>query len=518
MDLQQLLLLLLLTLLPVIILLILRHKNGRVHRRPPPPGPPGIPVIGNLHQFDHSAPHKYLYQLAQKYGPLLSLKLGSLPVVVVSTARMAEEVMKNHDLVFCSRPPMVGQLKLSYNGLDIALAPYNEKWREMRKICVLHLLSIKRVQSFRPVREDEVSRMIGKIRREAADHKITNLSATVMSYATTLICRVAFGKSYNEEDHEGRRFSNLLRDAQNAFVGFYFTDFFPKIGWLDHFTGRLSRLEKVFQELDSFYQELIDEHLDYANRPKSMDGDIIDLMLQLIQVNSSSSSTSSFQLTMDHIKAMLMDVLFGGTGTSASTIIWAMTALMKNPTMMKKLQNEINDFLEKQQKTTVDEDDVEKLPYLKAVVKETLRLYPPAPLLLPRYTVENCVLDGYEVHSSSIVYVNAWAVARDPEHWENPDEFLPERFLDGKVNNVDIDISGREFQFIPFGAGRRGCPGISMGLLTVELALANLLRTFDWELPPGMKKEGIDTDVVPGLTMLKKNDLRLFARQVGATS
>ncbi|CAI9102006.1 OLC1v1000189C2 [Oldenlandia corymbosa var. corymbosa] len=507
-------LLLLLLLLPVFIFLILQRKN---HTKNPSkkviPGPPGLPLIGNLHQFDNSAPHKYLWKLSQKYGEVLSLKLGSLPVVVFSSARMAEEVMKNHDMVFCSRPPMVGFRKMSYNSSDIALAPYNEEWKEMRKLCVAHLLSIKRVQSFRPVREDELSRMIGKISREASELRLTNLSETIMTFASTMICRIAFGKRYDEKDHQRRRFNYLLREAQAVFALFYFSDFFPRIGWLDHYTGTFSRLEKIFKELDAFYEELIDEHMDRKTRPKSMEGDIIDIMLELRQGNSSSSPV---QLTMDHIKAMLMNVFFAGTDTSAGTITWAMTMLMKNPNVMQKAQAEIREVIvgKHEKKLSIDEDDLEKLPYVKAIVKETLRLYSPVPLLLPRYTMENCTIDGYEIPRNTLVYVNGWAIARDPKYYENPHEFFPDRFLEGK--NHKIDITGQEFELIPFGSGRRICPGSSMGLLTVELTLANLLHSFNWELPQGMKKEDIDTEGSTGVSVLKKNDLLLVAKPVCA--
>ncbi|KAL3533136.1 hypothetical protein ACH5RR_006657 [Cinchona calisaya] len=299
---MEMVLIVLLSAFPILFLFLFQKNSRKSSRKihPPPPGPPGIPIIGNLHQLDQSAPHIYLWQLSRKYGPIMSLKLGSLPLLVVSSARMAEEVMKNHDLIFCSRPPMLGQRKLSYNGLDIALAPYNEEWREMRKICVLHLLSSKRVHLFRPIREDEVSRMIKKISKECSSSQVTNLSETILSLTVTMICRIGFGKRYDEEGQERRRFHDLLHEAQAMFVAFYFSDYFPAIGWLDRYTGMLSRLEGIFNKLDSFYQELVDEHLD-TNRPKSMNGDIIDLMLHLQQ-----NKSTPFDLTTDHIKAMLM--------------------------------------------------------------------------------------------------------------------------------------------------------------------------------------------------------------------
>ena len=202
----------------------------------------------------------------------------------------------------------------------------------------------------------------------------------------------------------------------------------------------------------------------------------------------------------------MQNIFVGGTDAGTATVIWAMTALMKNPRVMKKAQEEVRNTFGK--KGFIGEDDVEKLPYLKAVVKETMRLLPAAPLLLPRETLQKCSIDGYEIPPKTLVFVNAWAIGRDPEAWENPEEFIPERFLGSSV-----DFRGQNYKLIPFGAGRRVCPAIHIGAVTVELTLANLLYSFDWEMPAGMNKEDIDFDVIPGLTMHKKNALCLMAKK-----
>ncbi|PHT27137.1 Cytochrome [Capsicum baccatum] len=232
-----------------------------------------------------------------------------------------------------------------------------------------------------------------------------------------------------------------------------------------------------------------------------MEGDIIDILLQLRKEKS-----TSIGLTLDNIKAILMDVFVAGTDTSAITVIWAMTTLIKNPKVMKKVQEEIRKSIGN--KGIVNEDDVQNMSYLRAVIKETLRLYPPAPLLLPRESMEKSVLEGYEIPPKTILHVNAWAIARDPEIWDNPEEFIPDRFL-----NSNIDFKGQDFELLPFGAGRRGCPGISLGVATVDLVLSNLLYAFDWELPGGMKKEDVDTNTLPGIAMHKKNDLCLVPKK-----
>ncbi|ESR56566.1 hypothetical protein CICLE_v10023966mg [Citrus x clementina] len=449
-----------------------------------PPGLRGLPFIGNVHQLDVSKPHVLFWELSKKYGPLMSLRLGFSPSLVVSSAKMAKEILQTHDLQFCSRPAL---------------------WREIRKICVIHLFNSNRVQNFRPIREDEVSRMIEKISKSVGASNPVNLSEVMMSLTSTIICRIGFGKRYDEDKAtSGRsRFHALLNETQALFVSFFVTDYFPFMDWIDNLRGMMKRLQNNFQELDGFYRELIDEHLD-PNRTKSelpQQEDIIDILLQIRKDRGFKAD-----LTLDHIKAVLMNVFVAGTDTSAATVVWAMTYLMKNPRAMKKAQLEIRSLIGGN-KGFVNEDDVQELHYLKAIVKETMRLQPTGPLLIPRESIQKCVIEGYEIPAKTLVFVNAWAIGRDPEVWENPEEFYPERFADSS-----IDLKGQHFELIPFGAGRRICPGLHMGIATVDLALANLLYNFDWEMPLGMKSHDLDFDVLPGIAMHKKNALSLLPK------
>lgn len=231
-----------------------------------------------------------------------------------------------------------------------------------------------------------------------------------------------------------------------------------------------------------------------------MEGDILDILIKLKEGNA-----SSVDISWDDIKAILMIIFIAGTDTSSAVVTWAMTALVKTPDALRRVQQEIRNIVGN--KPFVVEDDIEKLPYFKAVIKEAMRFYPPVPLLVPRETTNRCSIDGYEIQPKTMIYFNFWAISRDPEYWQNPHEFLPDRFMDSK-----IDYKGKDFGFIPFGSGRRACPGISFGVATVELALANLLFTFDWELPDGMTKEDVNTDASPGITMHKKNALCLMAK------
>ncbi|RYR27292.1 hypothetical protein Ahy_B02g061630 [Arachis hypogaea] len=468
------------------------------------PGPKGLPIIGNLHQLDNSILHKQLSQLSKKYGPIFSLKLGLRRAIVVSSSKLAKETLKNHDIVFSGRPKLLGQQKMSYNGLDIAFSQYGDHWREVRKIGVTHVLSARSVSSFSSIRNFEIQKMIEKISSHASSSssKVVNLSEMLVSLNSTIICRSAFGRRYDDnEGVERSRFHGLFNELQAVVAANFVSDYIPFLGWIDRVNGMHKRLERIFKEMDSFYQEVIDEHMDPNRKTLKDKGeeDMIDVLLQLKKERS-----FSIDITYDHIKALVMDMLVAATDTTSATTVWAMFALMKNPRVLKKVQEEIRN--QEIKKDYLEEDDIQKFTYFNAVIKEVLRLHLPAPLLVPRETTQHCIIDGYEIPAKTIVYINAWAIHRDPEIWKDPEEFYPERFLENH-----IDFRGQDFELIPFGSGRRICPGLHMAVTTLDLILANLLYSFNWELPLGVTKEDIDTEVLPGLVPHKKNPLCLVA-------
>ncbi|CAL0328141.1 unnamed protein product [Lupinus luteus] len=485
---------------PILLLFLFKKFISIKNPSTLPPGPRGLPIIGNLHQLDSSKLSLNLWNLSKIYGPFFSLQIGLKQAIVVSSPKLAKIVLKDHDLDVCSRPPSLGQQKLSYNGLEMIFSPYNEYWREIRKTCVVHFFSSKRISTYAHIRNFEVKQMVKKICGHVDASKVTNLSEIIMSLSSAIICRIAFGRRYEGEGAERSRFHGLLNEAQAMFLTFFVSDYIPFMGWVDKFTGSLTRLENIFKELDVFFQEVVDEHLD-PNRERGTkeEEDIVDVLLEL-----KKEGHLSIDLTNDHIKAIIMDILVAATDTSAATSVWAMTGLMKNPRVMKKAQQEIRNLYGK--KDFLNEEDIEKLIYLKAVIKETLRFFAPAPLV-PRETNKTITIEGHRIPPKTLVYVNVWAIQRDPETWNDPEEFYPERFL-----NNDIDFKGQNFELIPFGAGRRICPGIPLGIAIVKLIVANLVNSFDWEMPEGMKREDIDIEGLPGLAQHKKNHLCLVAK------
>ncbi|KAL2346968.1 hypothetical protein Fmac_000968 [Flemingia macrophylla] len=468
----------------------LRKKSSNL-----PPSPPTIPIIGNLHQL-RTSPHLALQRLTQKYGPIIFLQLGQIPTVVVSSARLAKEVLKTHDLALCSRPQLFSAKYLFYNCTDIAFSPYGAYWRHIRKICILELLSAKRVQSYESVREEEVARLVHRIKGSYPG--TADLSMMLGLYANDVLCRVAFGREFSEGgDYQRHGFQKMLDEYQELLGGFSVGDFFPALDFLHSLTGAKSRLQDTSGRFDQLFDQILNEHMS-ANKVEEHK-DLVDVLLE-VQKNHSDE----MPLTTDNIKAIILDMFAAGTDTTFITLDWAMTELLMNPRVMEKAQKEVRSILG--ERRFVGESDLRKLDYMRAVLKEIFRFHPAVPVLVPRESIEDVVIEGYRIPAKTRFFVNAWAIGRDPESWEDPNEFKPERFL-----GSDIDYRGQDFELIPFGAGRRGCPGITFAIAVVELALAQLLYSFDWKLPLGITPEDLDLTEVFGISMHRREHLHVVA-------
>ncbi|KAL9403959.1 hypothetical protein Peur_000931 [Populus x canadensis] len=455
-----------------------------------PPGPRKLPVIGNLHQLFCSLPHHRLRDLAEKHGPIMHLQLGQVQTIVISSPETAEQVMKVHDINFAHRPHLlVGQI-IFYNCTDIATAAYGDYWRQLRKISILELLSPKRVQSFRSIREEEVSSLIGSISSSAGS--IINLSRMLFSVAYNITTRAAFGKLRKEEEI----FVPLVQGIIQVGAGFNLSDLFPSIKLLPWISGMRSRMKRLHQEADRILESIINDHrarkAEGNSSNESKADNLVDVLLDLQE-----HGNLDFSLTTDNVKAVILDIFIAGTETSSTILEWAMSELLKHPEVMEKAQTEVREAFGK-------DGSVGELNYLKMVIRETMRLHPPLPLLIPRECREECGINGYNIPIKSRVLVNVWAIGRDSNYWVEAERFHPERFLDSS-----IDYKGVNFEFTPFGAGRRMCPGILFGISNVDLLLANLLYHFDWKLPGDMKPESLDMSEAFGAAVRRKNALHL---------
>ncbi|KAL8057283.1 hypothetical protein ABFS82_04G175700 [Erythranthe guttata] len=469
-----------------------------------PPSPRKLPIIGNLHQLG-PLPHQDFHFLARKHGPVMLLHFGSGPVVVVSSAETAREIMKTHDLTFVNRPHYSVQKKLFYDGKDVSFAPYGEFWRQLKSILVVHLLSNKMVQSFRSVRKDETALFVEKIREYSSslEKNVVNLSEMFSELTNDGICRSAFGRKYGDSENGGKSMS-LLAEFLELLGIISIGDIFPWLGWISRVNGLDKRVRRVAKELDDFLEGLIRERMEKPEGGKN-GGNFIDIVLEIF-----NDKASGFSVDRDSIKALILDVYAGGTDTTATVLEWAMAELLRHPRVMENLQKEVREIVKG--KNDITDEDLEKMHYMKAVIKETLRLHPPSPLLVPRVADKDVKIKGYDVSKGTIVMVNAWAIGRDPQSWDEPEKFEPERFLKNSKNE-NVDFKGLDFELIPFGAGRRGCPGISFAVATIEFVLANIVHKFNWELPDGLHGKDLDVSEKAGVTIHKANPLLAVANR-----
>ncbi|KAL0703934.1 hypothetical protein Bca4012_070359 [Brassica carinata] len=469
-----------------------------------PPGPKTLPIIGNLHNIK-GQPHTCFINLSKTYGPVMLLRFGFVPVVVISSREGAEEALKTQDLECCSRPETVAARMISYNFKDIGFAPYGEEWKVLRKLVVVELLNMKKFQSFGYIREEENNLLVKKLTEAALTRSPVNLKKTLFTLVASIICRLAFGIDIHKcEFVDEDNAADLVHKFELLVDGIAFSDFFPGVGWiLDRVSGQNKTLNNVFSELDTFFQKILDAHLKPV-RTVSNNPDVVDVMVGLMKKQEQDGD--SFKLTTDHFKGIISDIFLAGVNTSAITMIWTMTELIRNPNIMKKVQHEIRTTLgDKKERLTAD--DLNHLHYLKHVIKETFRLHPAAPLLLPRETMSDIKIQGFDIPKKSQMMINVYSIARDPKIWSNPDEFNPDRFIESSV-----DYKGLNFELLPFGSGRRICPGMNMGIATVELGLLNLLYFFDWAVSEGKTIKDMDVEETGSLIISKKSTLELAHR------
>jgi flavonoid 3'-monooxygenase len=475
-------------LLVFVLLLRIRKKKIRL-----PPGPPGWPIIGNLLQLG-DRPHESLFCLAQKYGALMSLKLGNKLTVVVSSPSMAKEVLKTNDQTFSSRSVTVAARTFAYQGATLVWIPYGPQWRFLRRICTTELFSAKRLDALQHLRREEVNRTIGSIFEDSREGHSVNIGTSAFVTSLSLVGRMVCGKLvFHPGSQEAAEFKDMVWEVLKLAGTPNLSDVFPCLERFD-LQGLNRRMKSLARRFDSLFDRIIEERLQDrgagVHDSCSEGKDFLEVMLDL--------KKDGTQFTLEDIKGMLMDMFIAGTDTTSATVEWAMAELLRKPTLLKKAQAELDEVVGQQKK--MEESDIAKLPYLQAVVKEVLRLHPAAPLIIPRRSDNSCEIGGYVVPENTQVFVNVWGIGRDPNVWKEPLEFNPERFLE-----CNTDYRGQDFELIPFGAGRRICIGLPLAHRMVHFVLGSLLHAFNWCIPMVNKDEdfGVDMSEMFGITLQK---------------
>ncbi|KAL8552615.1 hypothetical protein ACS0TY_001342 [Phlomoides rotata] len=464
-----------------ILTLLLWYTCLLLIRKRPPPGPQGLPIVGYL-PFLQPQLHCHFADLARKYGPIFSLKLGGKICVVISSPDMARVVLKENDVTFANRDVPAVVTAMDYGGHDIVFTQYGAEWRMLRKVCVRDMLGYSTLDAFYSYRRKEVRNSVKYL--YGLKGSAVNVGELMFSSVLNVITSMLWGGTIQGDERAGigGEFRQVVGEITDLLGKPNVSDFFPGLAWMD-LQGIKKQMKGVKEKLELIFEKKIEQWMEIEGRSGGNHGKATNFLQVLLRLREGGATTTTQpSLTMLHIKALLMDMVVGGTDTSSNTIEFAIAEMMNKPQVMIKAQQELDRVVGTNR--PVEESDTSKLPYLNAVMKEVLRLHPVLPLMVPHCPREPCVVAGYTIPKGARVFVNVWAIHRDPVHWSNATEFIPERFLEGKG-----DYSGNDFSYIPFGSGRRICAGIPMAERLVMFSLASLLHSFHWKMPHGDKLE-----------------------------
>ncbi|KAJ9546260.1 hypothetical protein OSB04_025967 [Centaurea solstitialis] len=429
---------------------------------PLPPGPFPWPIVGNLFQIKTNT-HIRLSEMAQLHGPLMSLRLGQRTVIVGSSPAAAQELLKTHDHVLSGRnvSPLIHHNKPTIYNMNLNFSS-DDNYRYLRNIYTSKLFSTRALESRMKTREDKVLEMVKYIGSKNGEEDI-NIRDLMFVTATNILGNTLL--SMDLVDFEGKGIGACVKDSVRRIAMLSLTpqlaDLYPILGRWDFGNWYKKVMYIIEEELGGIWKDSLQRKRNGSN----VSSDLQDFSDILIEKG----------FTNQQINAMIEELFTAGTDSMTLTTDSFVTELLKNQEVMRKARNEV---MEKIVGKVVKETDLVHLPFLEACLKETLRLHPPAPLLLPHRAIKACDVMGYTIPKDSQIWVNIWAIGRDPEIWDDPLDFKPERFIGSKLN-----YKGKDFEFLPFGSGRRMCPGEAMASKTILLTVASLILNFDWFLP-----------------------------------
>ncbi|GLT47059.1 hypothetical protein SLA2020_207810 [Shorea laevis] len=474
----------------------------------PPQARSSWPIIGHLHLLaGPKPPHKIFGEMADKYGPLFTIKLGVHRALIVSSSEMAKECLTTNDKAFATRSKSIAMDILGYNYAKFAFSPYGPYWRHARKVATLELLSNHRLEMFKPVREAEIRAWMKDIHQTWENNKDSSHKALLEmkrwfgDLTLNIIFKVVLGKRYvdhSQKDEEKDQWKASIREVIDFIGKFLISDSLPFLRWLD-IGGQEKAMKKTAGELDFVVEGWLEEHKKKRAIGKTNEEeDFMDVMLSTL--NKAELPTDTDADTVN--KATCLVLILAASDTTTVTLTWALSLLLNNPEALKKAQHELDTIIGRERQVT--ESDMKNLTYLHAIIKETLRLYPAGPLLVPHESMEDCTVGGYHIPKGTRLLVNASKIQRDSRVWPDPHEFRPERFL---TSHKDVDVRGQSFELIPFGSGRRMCPGVSFALHVLQLTLATFLHGFEVTVPGN---EEIDMTKGSGIANLKATPLEIL--------
>ncbi|KAL7584249.1 hypothetical protein Lser_V15G41976 [Lactuca serriola] len=485
-----------------------RRNNTRKGIKLVAPEPSGaLPFLGHLHFLRGQAPlARVLGKIADEYGPVYTLRLGSRQALVVSSWQMVKECFTTNDRNFAARPNMATSRHMVYNKAGFALesGPY---WREIRKLVTLELFTSHGLEKFKNVRSSEVTNFINGLslfsQKNANEASVIDMGKWFENITFNITIKILAGKRFSitgssEGNNEDLHVHEAIKKGMYLMGVFIVSEFFPYLEWMD-IGGYVKAMKQVAKEVDGVIGKWLDEHVE---RRKEYDGekeaDFMDVMLSTLSKDAEMFGHGRETI----IKATTMVLMIGGSESTALTLTWALSLLLNNPHILKAAQKELDMIVGKRK--WVEESDIKNLRYLQAILKESLRMYPPGPLAPPHEAIEDCYIGGYHISKGTRLIVNIWKLHRDPQIWSDPHDFRPERFLE---EHSDINYQGQNFEYIPFSTGRRVCPAITLAFEVVHLTLARLLQGFDLSTPMG---KPVDMSEGLGIALTKVRPLEVI--------
>ncbi|CAL5022101.1 unnamed protein product [Urochloa decumbens] len=470
-------------LLPAAVFLAIIAATGRGTNAPP--GPAAVPVFGNWLQVGNDLNHRFLARLSARYGAVFRLRLGVRNLVVVSDPRLASEVLHTQGVEFGSRPRNVVFDIFTARGNDMVFTEYGDHWRRMRRVMTPPFFTARVVQQHRAMWEAEMDAAVADIAdaaRTAGFVVRRRLQLMLYNIMYGMMFDARFGSVDDPMFVEATRLNSERSRLAQSF-DYNYGDFIPVLrpflrGYLDECKDLQARRLAFFN--DNYVEKrrkAMDAHAPGDDDKKSKLRCAIDHVLQ---------AEKDGEITPENVIYIVENINVAAIETTLWSIEWALAEVVNHPDVQRRVRDEIREAIADDEPVT--ESNIHRLPYLQAVVKETLRLHSPIPLLVPHMNLEEAKLGGYTIPKGSKVVVNAWWLANNPELWEKPEEFRPERFM-GEEKAVDATVGGKvDFRFMPFGVGRRSCPGIILALPILALIVGKLVRSFEMVPPPGVDK------------------------------
>ncbi|XP_054791401.1 cytochrome P450 77A3-like [Prosopis cineraria] len=479
------------------LIFLLTHKS-KSKRLCLPPGPPGWPIVGNLFQVARSGKpfFEYVDELRPKYGPIFTLKMGTRTMIILTDAKLAHQALIEKGQVYATRPPENPTRNIfSANKFTVNAAVYGPVWRSLRKNMVQNMLSSSRIREFRGVRDNAMDRLINRLKAEAeANDGVVWVLKNARFAVFCILVAMCFGLEMDEETIE--KIDQVMKSVLIT-LDPRIDDFLPILS--PFFSKQRKKALSVRKEQIEFLVPIIEQRRRAIQNPGSdhtaTSFSYLDTLFDL-KVEGRKSGPNNAELV-----SLCSEFLNGGTDTTATAVEWGIARLIANPQIQQKLFDEITHTVGSKK---VDEKDVEKMPYLQAVVKEILRKHPPTFFTLTHAVTEPTTLAGYDIPTDANIEIFTPAIGEDPKLWSNPEKFDPDRFITG---GEDADITGvTGVKMMPFGVGRRICPGLGMGTVHIHLMMARMVQEFEWEAYPPEKM--VDFTGKLEFTVVMKESLR----------